>query len=112
MLRKIAKDRRDNLPAVGKDLLQPPPHKERPHEITEKTKRDQVMHQVRHLDATLNFPKKMLMMPKLVGPTPLLIYKIMPLFHLCDLREPAGAQPRQGPKLVFDELAGINARTG
>ena len=112
VLRKIAKDRRDDLPPKGKDLLQAPPHKECIDQIAENAEGYQVMHQVRHLDATLNIPKMMLMMPKLIGTPPLLVDKIMPLLHLRVLGKPIASQPWQRPELIFDELTGINARPG
>ena len=102
-------DRFYYLPPIDKNIFQPPPHKKRIGQIAEDAERNHIMDQVRHLDAAFYLPEMMLMMPKRVGTPPLLVDEVMPLFHLRDLREPARAEPRQRPELIFDELTGINA---
>ena len=51
----------------------------------------------------------MLVMPEAIGAAALLVDKGMSRLNLGDLGEPARPHPTQWPKLVLDELPGVNS---
>ena len=46
------------------------------------------MYDIRHLDGPFHFPEMMLVMPKAVRTAALLVYEVMPLDDMGDLRHP------------------------
>lgn len=66
------------------------------------------MHDIRHFNSTVNGFEMMLMMPHLVRPVSLLIYKVTLILHMRNFRHPVHWYPHQWPNAVFNDLSGVH----
>lgn len=90
------------------DGVQCPAYEDAVGEFSDYPEREGIRHLIRHLYATGNLLKVVLMLPHGIRTNPLLIDKVFARFYGGDLRQPGDPDQREEPDLVTDELAGID----
>jgi hypothetical protein len=70
-------------------------------QTSQKAKRQLVMHDIRHFNASPDLLKMMLVMPETIGSPALLVHKISAFHNMGDLRHPVYPHEGQRAKAIF-----------
>ncbi len=65
------------------------------------------MHNIGHMTLAIDHFKMVFVVPYLIGPFPLFVYKELSRYYLCYLGHPVDRYARKGEKPVGNDLAGV-----